>query len=167
MEQDGTEADCLNGVPTYDAWYEMYGDNNVNDGYEVELSTSTYPVTPGDAMTASVSLTGSTWTLAISDATAGWQFSIPIASPSPAPEQVSAEWILERPEIERLAVFALGLRQRGVQRRDRHRQRDQRPDLVFFERAAPDGRLEHDILASPGTLVSGGSGFTVTWDGSN
>jgi len=164
VEQDGTEADCLNGVPTYDAWYEMYGDNNVNDGYEVELSTSTYPVRPGDAMAASVNLTGSTWTLAISDATAGWQFSIPIATPNPAPQQVSAEWILERPEINgslsSLADFGSAAFS-GATATDNA---TSGPISSFSNE--PLQMVDSDALASPGPLISGGSGFTVAWDGS-
>lgn len=116
-------------------------------------------------MSASVSLTGSTWTLAIGDATAGWQFSIPIASPSPAPEQVSAEWILERPEIDgslsSLSDFgsaAFG----GATATDNA---TSGPISSFSNE--PLQMVGSSTLASPGTLVSGGSGFTVTWDGSN
>ncbi|MGA2471638.1 MAG: immunoglobulin domain-containing protein [Solirubrobacteraceae bacterium] len=68
VEQDGTEADCSGGTPSYDAWVEMYGDNNYYDGDEVELNPAVYPVTPGDAISASVSVVGDTWTLAIRDA---------------------------------------------------------------------------------------------------
>jgi hypothetical protein len=96
VEQDGTEADCLGGVPSYDAWYEMYGDNAVNNGYEVELSSS-YPVAPGDAMSASVSVSGSTWTLTIADSTKGWNFTTTVSDSSVA--KSSAEWIVERPEV--------------------------------------------------------------------
>ena len=160
----------MNGAPTYDAWYEMYGDDNVNDGYEVELSPSTYPVRPGDAMSASVGLTGSTWTLAISDATAPWQFSVPIATPNPAPQQVSAEWILERPEINgslsSLSDFGSATFS-GATATDNA---TSGPISSFSNE--PLQMIEpvessYDMLASPGPLVSGGSGFTVAWDGSN
>ena len=40
VEQVGTESDCLDGVPTYHAWYAMWGDRAVNDGDVVELSPS-------------------------------------------------------------------------------------------------------------------------------
>jgi hypothetical protein len=91
VEQDGTEADCLSGTPYYGAWYEMYGDSGVNGGAQVALDSSSYPVSPGDQMTATVSFAGSTWTLAITDTTSHWSYSIPIASPTPAPAQASAE----------------------------------------------------------------------------
>ena len=102
VEQDGTEADCSAGVATYDAWYEMYGDTAVNNGSEVELAPSSYPVYPGDAMTASVSVENNVWTLAISDAGSSahahtWQYSTNINYAGAA--QSSAEWVVERPEI--------------------------------------------------------------------
>ena len=96
VEQDGTEADCASGTPYYGAWYEMYGDANVDGGYEVPLSN---PVHAGDAMRATVSLSAGTWTLAIADATQNWHVSTTVASPTPAPAQSSAEWIGERPEV--------------------------------------------------------------------
>src|SRR5262249_704814 len=40
VEQTGTDADCASGTPTYYAWYEMY------PKFPVNLSTSTYPVSP-------------------------------------------------------------------------------------------------------------------------
>ena len=97
VEQDGTEADCISGSPYYGAWYEMYGDGAVNNGYEVPLSASSYAVFPGDSMTASIAVSDSNWTLAISDTTRSWRFSIPITWSGPA--QTSAEWIAERPGI--------------------------------------------------------------------
>lgn len=98
VEQDGTEADCLGGVATYDAWYEMYGDNAVNSGDEVELGSST-PVKAGDQMTASVTVnpTSNQWTLAITDTSAGWTSTVPVTYSGAA--RSSAEWIVERPDI--------------------------------------------------------------------
>jgi hypothetical protein len=102
VEQDGTEHDCSGGVASYDAWYEMFGDSAVNNGNEVELAPSSYPVYPGDAMTATVSVANSIWTLTISDAGSlahihNWQFSTNINYTGAA--QSSAEWVVERPEI--------------------------------------------------------------------
>lgn len=100
VEQDGTESDCEDGVPTYDAWYEMFGDQSVDGGDEVPLSTALYPVSPGDEINASVSESNGTWTLALSDPTdpiRSWTFSIRVDFASAS--QSSAEWIVERPEI--------------------------------------------------------------------
>jgi hypothetical protein len=72
----------------------MYGDNAVNFGNEVQLPET---VEPGDAMTASVSVTSGEWTLAISDVTQGWNYATaPIGFTA---AQSSAEWIGERPEL--------------------------------------------------------------------
>ena len=75
VEQDGVAAGCENGSPTYYAWYEMYGDSNLNGGNSVELSPTSYPVSPGDTITASVSVTGDNWTLSLDDPTQNWTFS--------------------------------------------------------------------------------------------
>jgi hypothetical protein len=102
VEQDGSEANCTGGAASYDAWYEMYGDNAVNNGSEVMLAPSSYPVYPGDGMSASVSVANNVWTLAISDAGSAaqphsWQYSTNINYIGAA--QSSAEWVVERPQI--------------------------------------------------------------------
>jgi len=159
VEQDGTESDCNDGAPSYGAWYEMYGDSAVNDGYEVPLPD---PVAPGDAMTASVSLAGSTWTLAISDTTRNWTESIPIASPSPAPQQVSAEWIAERPEVDGSlatlsdfgnAAFTSATAANGLA---------SGPISDFSYQ--PVQMVGSTVLANPGPLTAGGSAFGVAWN---
>jgi len=99
VEQDGVEADCLDGSPSYDAWYEFYAESNCpnNNCDEVPLPPG-HSVSPGDAMSASVSVASNEWTLTISDSTKNWSFTegpIPWATP----DKASAEWIAERPEI--------------------------------------------------------------------
>jgi Peptidase A4 family len=70
VEQLGTDADCDSGTASYYAWYEMYPNPS-------ETLPSQYPVQPGDQMSASVAANsaGTSFTLAIKDATAGWTFS--------------------------------------------------------------------------------------------
>lgn len=97
VEQDGTEGDCSGGIGSYDAWYEMFGDSNVNGGAEVELPPATYPVAPGDTINASVNESGGVWTLALADPTESWNFSTNIGFD--LAQQSSAEWIIERPEV--------------------------------------------------------------------
>jgi hypothetical protein len=63
VEQTGSEVDCSGGSPVYYAWYEMYPKNSVN---------YSNPVQPGDVFTASVTASGTNFTLTISDATQGW-----------------------------------------------------------------------------------------------
>jgi hypothetical protein len=166
VEQDGSEADCLSGSPSYDAWYEMYGDNAVNSGYEVELSPSSYPVSHGDAMNASVSVAGSTWTLSISDTTQGWNFSTQIGYSGAA--ESSAEWIVERPEICSFSCRLASLADFGT--------------VTFTGSQAsvgsnsstisgnPDTAIEmvngSTPLATPGSLDGAGDSFTDTWQAS-
>jgi hypothetical protein len=159
VEQDGTLAACLSGTPHYNAWYEMYGDEAVDEGAEVALSSSSYPVSPGDAMTASVSVADSVWTLAIADTTKGWSYSIEI--PWAVPWRSSAEWIVERPEVgsSLSALSDFG-------------------SASFTGASAADGTTSGPIsafsyqplemngstlLAAPGPLDPDGESFTDTW----
>ena len=64
VEQTGTDSDCVAGVPTYFAWYELYPAGSV---------VIAPLVTPGDQMNASVTATTATaFALTITDATSGW-----------------------------------------------------------------------------------------------
>jgi hypothetical protein len=91
VEQLGTDSDCDGrNKPSYYGWYEMYPAGSV------DLSTSEYPVKAGDTLTASVSVSGTSFTLAISSSE-GWKFSIVKSGSGLA--QSSAEWIAESPEI--------------------------------------------------------------------
>lgn len=96
VEQAGTETDCLNGVPLYRAFYEMWGDQAENDGLEVN-PVGNYPVAAGDDFSVSVSLTPLGWSFVLTDATAGWTFATIVASPTPAPAQYSVEAVVEAP----------------------------------------------------------------------
>ena len=68
-----TRTAARRGTPIYYAWYEMYPASSV---HAVEHQ---YPVSPGDTMTAMVmsNAAGTSFNLAIKDATKGWMFSIP------------------------------------------------------------------------------------------
>jgi uncharacterized repeat protein (TIGR02543 family) len=169
VEQDGTEADCVGTTPVYDAWYEMFGDSNVDSGYEVELSPSSYPVAPGNVMRGSVSYASGTWTLAIADTTAGWSYSIPIATPSPPPAQLSAEWIMETPEVcnptcglEPLSDFgSVTFSNASVTSNGTVGTIAANP---FSARATVNGS---DLLMIPGQLNDNGTSFAITWDASS
>ncbi len=169
VEQDGTEADCLGGAASYDAWYEFYAASGspVGDGYEEELSTTTYPVSPGDAMSASVSVSGTSWTLKISDSTKNWKFTEgPITWA--APQKSSAEWIVERPEICSETCSLTSLADFG--------------SVTFTDATATENGTsgpisaftysvmemlnnnEDTVLAEPGSLDSTGEDFTDDWE---
>ena len=95
VQQVGTDSDCVKGTnkvpggPRYYAWFEMF------PGPIVILSTATNPVAPGDAMTASVTLVGSSYQLVVTDA-GHWTFST-VQPATTTPLDSSAEWIVEAP----------------------------------------------------------------------
>ena len=63
VEQTGTDSNCSGGSPAYYGWYEMYPAAPVY---------FTNPVAPGDSMSASVTVSGDNYTLALTDSTQGW-----------------------------------------------------------------------------------------------
>jgi hypothetical protein len=172
VEQDGTYASCNGTTPNYGAWYEMVGDDAVGGGAQVSIPRT---VKAGDSMTASVSVSGSTWTLTVADDTPSdrdvWTYPETITWAAPA--QSSAEWIVERPCIgssDNTCVFP-PLADFG--------------SLTFANATATTGGVTQSIaalggvpvqmirsatnttlLASPGPLNATGTGFSDTWDAS-
>jgi Peptidase A4 family len=67
VEQTGSEVDCSGRTPQYYSWYEMY------PAYPVNFSNT---VRPGDVFTASVTFSGGTYTLKLSDTTQGWSHTV-------------------------------------------------------------------------------------------
>jgi hypothetical protein len=102
--QTGTDEDYYNGSAHYDAWWEIL------PAAETGISTSSYPVSPGDQMSAQIWETSATvstgrfrhqstehvWQIALADMTQNWQFQISQAYNGPG---TSAEWILEAPSV--------------------------------------------------------------------
>ncbi len=109
--QTGTEEDYYSGATHYDAWWEIL------PAAETEISPSTYPVAPGDRMSASIWETSATtgggrhgkgsehvWDIKIADTTKGWTFSTAQGYNGAG---TSAEWIMEAPEVGgRIATLA-------------------------------------------------------------
>ena len=162
VQQDGTETDCFNGVPSYWAWYEMYGDPNVSGGYAVPLSASTNPVSAGDQMTGSVSFTGSEWVLALSDATQNWTFQVQFPS-TPGLSQGSAEWMVEdpngcSPSCEVLSQYS------PVQFTQARATANGQSGLISsFPLTAMAIDQNSTTLATVGPLDRAGDGFTDSW----
>jgi len=90
VEQTGVATDCSSGSAVNQAWYEMY------PAAPVYLSLSSHPVSTGDTIHASVTTAGTgTYTLAISDTTRGWSYSI--NKTLARAKHVNAEAIIESP----------------------------------------------------------------------
>ena len=86
LEQIGTESDCRNGTPVYTAWYELL---------PAESTPIDLAVSPGDTISAEVSVNGAAATLTLTDVTTNQTFST-TATPSLL-DTSSAEWIAEAP----------------------------------------------------------------------
>jgi len=89
VEQTGTDSDCSIGHPKYYAWYEFYP----SPSHNVPGMT----VKPGDKMVADVVYSAGTFTVFISDITAGSTFSTSATVSGAA--RSSAEFIIEAPSI--------------------------------------------------------------------
>ncbi len=95
VEQDGTLGWCFEGKATYYTWYEMYPAGTVTVGASLQ---------PGDKVTATVSRSGTAYTLALTDSTRTADSFVKTASCALATcLDTSAEWIAERP------AFAIGV----------------------------------------------------------
>lgn len=150
VEQLGTDSDCSHGHAQYYGWWEMYPNPSQN------LSTSQYPVSPGDALAAEVHYNGSgSYTLTMSSSR-GWTFT---TTQSTSAKNGSAEWIAEAPSSGRI----LPLADFGT---------------VTFSNCTADGKVisanpnpdaitmtgKHNITkAKPSALNGSGNGFSVTW----
>jgi hypothetical protein len=92
--QAGTEQDFLSGTPTYSAWYELLPVDSV--------TISTINVSPGDRISASISLLDSSmneWSIEIEDLTNGQGFKSNVYYSS---SRLSADWIVERPTVNNI-----------------------------------------------------------------
>ena len=88
VEQTGVATDCSSGRPVYQAWYEMYPYN------PVYYSLSSYPVAAYDHIVATVTRSGSTYTLKLVNSTRGWTKT---TTASMSASNASAEVIIESP----------------------------------------------------------------------
>jgi hypothetical protein len=98
VQQIGTDSDCTKKVrkvpfgPSYYAWFEMY------PAGLVVLPTGSYPVSPGDVMSATINVVGTSYVLDMTDS-GRWSFSTTQAAGSTTPLNSSAEWITEAPTL--------------------------------------------------------------------
>ena len=168
VEQDGIEADCnQNNVASYYAWYEMYGDPAVYNGDEVELKpASGYPVSPGDTITASVSVSGSSWTLSINDSAWSSPYSTSISFSGAS--KASAEWIVERPEVCSPSCLLTSLADFGSVTFTSATATDNGTggSISAFSASAIEMLANNrtTVLAAPGPLGASGENFTDDWE---
>jgi len=87
VEQTGTDSDCDGKNPSYYAWYEFYP----HPSFEI----TSLSIKPGDHMSASVTYSGSEFTITIEDVTTGKSYTK--SSKVSGAKRSSAEWITEAP----------------------------------------------------------------------
>jgi Peptidase A4 family len=91
VEQLGTISWCFQGKPTYFTWYEMFPAGTVEVGTALK---------PGDKIAASVTRTGTSYVLKLTDSTtAGNNISVTKTCALATCLDTSAEWISERPSF--------------------------------------------------------------------
>ncbi len=173
LEQTGTEADCdTNGVPHYSAWYELVPAGPV---------TVSLAITPGDAISAAVSVKGHYVTLKLIDHTSAKIFTKRLHFSHP--DTTSAEWIAEAPSTcgRGGSCAALPLSDfgtvsfSGAAVRTIHsltgsissaHWRAVAVALDEIARSDPGARVfgpRSSVTAVPTVLQNGGSAFAVTW----
>jgi hypothetical protein len=163
VEQLGTDSDCVGkGRASYYAWWEMYPQNSV------ELSTSSYPVKPGDTLTAEVSVSGTTFTLSLKSSE-GWTFTT--TQTGSGLSQASAEWIAESPEICSFFCSLAQLADFGTMGfTNAEAALSGGADQPISAFTASSGPHNITCVTSSGTvrdsssaLSSGGTAFTIAW----
>ena len=109
VEQDGIEADCNGGTPSYSAWYEVF---------PAAAVTSSITIHPGDSITAVVAYTPATRTfrMTVTDNNNGQHFSVTKVCGPATCKRSSAEVISEAPsEVTGTTVTQLPLADYGAE----------------------------------------------------
>ena len=163
--QDGTLLSCASSTPVWSAWWAIGGDPSITGG-QPYLTYIQQPVKPGDAITASVGISGSTWTLSVTDATRPWTFSFTTPNTVPGLNQGAAMLMVEGnsacfpPTCHGLADFGAvhftgATAELG----------SQTASLGSFSAIPVLTMNGSTLLAGPGALDPTGEDFTDTWYG--
>jgi hypothetical protein len=154
VEQDGTLIECSGGTPVYFSWWEMYPTNDVQVVGE--------SVHPGDAISASVTRSGDSYKLAVTDSThPANSFSTTQTCSDCA--NSSAEWIAEAPSsssgIEPLSHFSL------LTMFDSSVATTSKSGVIssFSDDEITMVDNAGNVKAQPGALSTNGKLFRVTW----
>ncbi|GAA5024244.1 G1 family glutamic endopeptidase [Kitasatospora paranensis] len=145
VEQTGVATDCSSGSPVHQAWYEMYPAN------PVYLSLSSYPVSAGDVVNASVTYAGSNkYTLKLTDSTRGWTFT---TTKTLSASRTSGEVIIESPTGSYPNFGTLSFTSATINGKS----------LSSFGPVALDPSANGTYEARTSALGSGGTSFTETF----
>ena len=165
VQQVGTDADCSKGtrkIPSkasHYAWFEMY------PGPLVVLSTTSYPVAPGDAMTASVTKVGAGYQMVLTDA-GHWTFST-FQAVSTTPLDASGEWIVEAPTTcSNTRCKPISLADFGsvaFSGATANGQPVDAPGFTYRQITMTKNKKGTIVKAATSALSAGGTAFGVTW----
>ena len=148
VEQTGVASSCSSssGSATDQAWYEMYPAN------PVYLSTSSYPVSAGNVISASVTYAGSSkYTLKLTNSTRGWTYTTTKTLSSARRE--SAEVIIESPTGDYPDFGTVNFTSATVNGKD----------LGAYSPVAMDPSSNGITEAHTSALSAGGTAFSDTW----
>jgi Peptidase A4 family len=153
VEQDGTSSQCFEGVALYYSWYEMYPAGSVEVGSTVKA---------GDAITASVTRSGTSYTLALTDSTTSGNNIDETATCAAATcLDESAEVITERPAYATTGIVPEAqfgtVSYSGISITPLN-------TAEVYDITCVDSTDTYDIVATGG--IVGGNGFSNTWDDS-
>ncbi len=160
VEQDGTLAQCYEGTAYYYTWWEMYPTN--------DITVVGGAVLPGDKIAASVSKSGTKYTLKVTDSTTpANSFSTSSTCAKTTCIDTSAEWIAESPSGARgdypLPDFtSWSLTSASVTSGTQTGKISTFPDDELTMVDSSDSYA----LTEPGSLNGSGNAFTVTWEDS-
>jgi Peptidase A4 family len=154
VEQDGTLIECSGGTPFYFTWWEMFPTNDI----QVVGQT----LRPGDSITASVTRSGSSYTLKVTDSSrSGDNISTTQSCSSCA--NSSAEWIAEAPSGSS-GIFPLtNYHSWGVNSATVKTTSKSGVISSFTDDEITMTDSSGNVESQPGALSSGGNGFTATW----
>lgn len=153
VEQTGTEHDCVNGSASYSVWYEMYP----KPSFRVNL-----PVRAGDVISAEVQYVGRNFVLTLNNVTTGQTFS---KSQKSNAQRQSAEWIMEAPwsgGVLPLSNFGTIPFSNATATINGHT--GSISDSLWQNDPITMTDSSANPKATPSSLSSGGSSFSVTWN---
>jgi hypothetical protein len=159
VEQTGTSSQCFEGAALYYSWYEMYPAGTAVVGTTVRAS---------DAIAASVSRSGTSYTLILTDSTtSGNNISATASCGASTCLDESAEWIAERPEYSTTGIVPLAdyktwtLKNATVNSTFNISSYSASNDQIFMLDST-----DTYYLSEPSALTGGGTGFKTTWKNS-
>ena len=166
VEQTGTDSDCDGSSPSYYAWYEFYP----NPSYEI----TSVSVSPGNHISASVTYSGTEFTITLTNETTGKSYSK--SSKVSGAKRSSAEWIAEAPCCTRsggiLPLSDFGTVYLGDDYTGVSSTNDATDSSVSGAIGAFGSNVYESIMVSnagtdeavPSSLSSDGTSFSVVWD---